>query len=184
MVAADAPQFPQRRLCESSNLKISPDVLFAQSVLFAEQAREVALLQKGFAGRFTVMRRSLELVMRTSKQGSSECWFCGLLKQFLKDGAGFTEKKWIKELHLEHISWHNGETKVYEDVCFLPEDPGAGVTPSTPTARPAMLTPCRRSNGALRKTFPSGLKSCRVFWFTARLFLYSISFMASSPGPT
>ena len=73
------------------------------------------------------MRRSLYLVMSTSKQGSSECWYCGLLKQFLKDGAGFAEKKWIKDLHLEHTSWHNGETKVYEDVCFLAKDPGSGV---------------------------------------------------------
>ena len=76
--------------------KISPDVLFAQYALFAEQAREVPLLQKGFAGLFSVVRRSLDLVMRTSKQGSSECWYCGLLKQFLKDGAGFAEKKWIQ----------------------------------------------------------------------------------------
>jgi hypothetical protein len=107
--------------------KISPDVLFAQYALFAEQAREVPLLQKGFAGLFSVVRRSLDLDMRTSKQGSSECWYCGLLKQFLKDGAGFAEKKWIKDLHLEHTSWHNGETKVYEDVCFLAKDPGSGV---------------------------------------------------------
>jgi hypothetical protein len=76
--------------------KISPDVLFAQYALFAEQAREVPLLQKGFAGLFSVVRRSLDLVLRTSKQGSSECWYCGLLKQFLTDGAGFAEKKWIK----------------------------------------------------------------------------------------
>ena len=59
--------------------------------------------------------------MRTSKQGSSECWFCGLLKQFLKDGAGFTEKKWIKELHLEHISWHNGEPRSKEMFAFCPK---------------------------------------------------------------
>ena len=36
--------------------KISPDVLFAQYALFAEQAREVPLLQKGFSGLFSVMR--------------------------------------------------------------------------------------------------------------------------------
>ncbi len=75
--------------------KISPDVLFAQYALFAEQAREVPLLQKGFAGLFSMVR-SLDLVMRTSKQGSSECWYCGLLKQFLKDGAGFAGRKWSR----------------------------------------------------------------------------------------
>jgi len=28
---------------------------------------------------------------------------------------------------LEHVAWHIGETKVYEDGCFQAKDPGAGV---------------------------------------------------------
>jgi hypothetical protein len=66
-------------------------MLFVQFALFAEQAREAFAPEKVFSGLFSVMRRSLYLVMSTSKQGSSECWYCGLLKQLLKDGAGFTE---------------------------------------------------------------------------------------------
>jgi hypothetical protein len=54
--------------------------------------------------------------MRTSKQGSAQCYSCGLLKQLLKEGVGFAEKKWIKELHLEHITFHKSETKVYEEL--------------------------------------------------------------------
>ena len=164
--------------------KISPDVLFAQYALFAEQAREVPLLQKGFAGLFSVVRRNLDLVMRTSKQGSSECWYCGLLKQFLKDGAGFAEKKWIKDLHLEHTSWHNGETKVYEDVCFLAKDPGSGVISMNTDGAASHAHTLPKVEGRPPKNIPEWPRSCRVFWFVAGLFLYSISFMALSLAPT
>ncbi len=89
-------------------------------VKFCQQAHEVPLAKNGFCGRFSVVRRgsALELVMRNSEQDSAECFLCGLLKQLLKEGVGFAEKKWIKELHLGHITFHKSETKVYEDSFF------------------------------------------------------------------
>ena len=107
---------------------IGAHALFEQYERWCSEARELPLEENSFRGVFSTIKRSLDIVMRTSKQGSAKCFLCSLLDEVLSVAVGFAEKEWIKAIHLEHIAFHNHETILYEKDCFEAKDPGSGIT--------------------------------------------------------
>ena len=53
---------------------------------------------------------------------------CGLIKQLQKTSKGFAEMGWLSDVMVEHVHFHNAETKLYEDICFQALSADSGIT--------------------------------------------------------
>ena len=61
--------------------------------------------------------------MRTSKQGSTQCWLCSRFGEFKKTAVGFAAKAWTEDLKTKHAHFHAEETRLYEQDAFGGKDP-------------------------------------------------------------
>ena len=68
------------------------------------------------------MKRSLELVTRSSKQGSAECGVCSVLKRAEHSAVSLSLKREIKELMAKHIEFANREVAEYMKHGFEAKD--------------------------------------------------------------
>ena len=69
---------------ESQIYKLSPQSLHAEYARWCSGAREFPIDANGFRGLFYIIKAMLDIVMRTSKQGSTQCWLCYLFTEFQK----------------------------------------------------------------------------------------------------
>ena len=102
--------------------KLSAKSLYKQYTAWCKGAREVPLQKDGFRGLFYTIKCSLNIVMRTSKQGSAQCWFCALCKEICEDAPSFAEKGWVRDIEVAHVAFHAAETKSYEQDIFEGRD--------------------------------------------------------------
>ena len=112
---------------ESQISKLSPKSLYQEYSKWCTQARQYPLQEDGFRGRFYTIMNKLNIVMRTRKHGSKQCWFCGLRIEFRKEALGFAEKAWVQDLLLKHSVFHKEESRLYEADAIDAMDPGRQV---------------------------------------------------------
>ena len=94
--------------------RIAPSTLYQQYTKWCSEVREVPLQEDGFRGMFSTMLKQLNMVMRTSKKGSAQCWLCALLKEFLAQTPRLVDKSSVQQLIMEHQRFHAAETHIYE----------------------------------------------------------------------
>ena len=109
---------------DSQISKLSPQSLHAEYERWCAGAREYPIDVNSFRGLFYTIKAMLDIVMRTSKQGSTQCWLCSLFIEFTKSAVGFSEKGWVKDLQTKHSLFHVEETRLYEQDAFDGKDPG------------------------------------------------------------
>ena len=104
--------------------RLSPQSLHKEYERWCDGAREHPIDENCFRGIFYTTKAQLQIVMRTSKQGSTQCWLCSLFGEFKKTAVGFAEKAWVEDLKTKHALFHAEETRLYEQDAFEGKDPG------------------------------------------------------------
>ena len=104
--------------------RLSPQSLHKEYERWCDGAREHPIDENCFRGIFYTTKALLQIVMRTSKQGSTQCWLCSLFGEFKKTAVGFAEKAWVEDLKTKHALFHAEETRLYEQDAFEGKDPG------------------------------------------------------------
>ena len=102
--------------------KLGASILYPQYIRWCQQANQVPLQRDGFRGRLSIMKRSLEVVSRASKQGSTECGVCSVLKRAEHSTVSLSLKREIKELLGKHIEFTNCEVAEYMKHGFEAKD--------------------------------------------------------------
>ena len=102
--------------------KLGASILYPQYTAWCTQAKDVPIQIDGFRGRLSIVKRSLDVATRASKQGSAECPVCSVLKRAEASATGLFLKSAIKRLYADHLEFTNGEVNVYVAHAFEAKD--------------------------------------------------------------
>jgi hypothetical protein len=162
--------------------KIVPSSVYIQYTAWCDRARECPIDSDCFRGMFYTIKRKLDIVFRSSKQGSAVCWFCGRLNEIEKTYTSMSEKKWVNDVHMEHLSFHQEETKLYEARCWEAKDELNNVLSMNADGADAHSHNLPQVEGRSPKNLPEWRQKLQgVIVHGKTLFIYNLSFLVQ-PG--